>query len=99
MERWWLLLGLRVMRNGCCCSGGGSTRKAFAWDEYIYPALCSMTLCWVRWRSSRGGMLLAVGGDVGAPIGWLWCVVGGFAGMWFARSCARRWCGGAETGW
>ena len=27
---WYLQLGVRVMRNGCCCSGGGSATKAFA---------------------------------------------------------------------
>jgi len=26
------------MRNGCCTSGGGSNRRAVAWDEYINSA-------------------------------------------------------------
>jgi hypothetical protein len=30
---------LRVMRNGCGFSGGGSSAKACAWDEYINSGL------------------------------------------------------------
>lgn len=54
------------MRNGCC-KGGGSTKKAFAWDEYIYPALWSMLQCGFWWYPRGVGMVKKGGGDVAPP--------------------------------
>lgn len=50
LRSWEVLRGLRVMRNGDGCTGGGSAEKAFAWDEYIYPGLWSGFV-----RSAAGG--------------------------------------------
>ena len=58
---------VRVMRNGCGCSGGGSSAKACAWDEYINSGLCTASVSawagggrprrtlWV-WDGCRGGV-------------------------------------------
>ena len=56
----WELLGIRVQRN-LCSLGGGSTRKALLWREYIYSTclgrLCGAVGC-VR-PNGRGGRLRA----------------------------------------
>lgn len=79
----------RVMRNGCGCSGGGSSAKACAWDEYINSGLCTASLsAWVG--SGRPRRTLQVWD------GWVVVVVLERRSRQFAE-CVRR--GADVAGW
>ena len=99
---------VRVMRNGCGCSGGGSSAKACAWDEYINSGLCTASLsAWVgggRPRRTLWVVRWVVGGVVRTlqaicrvrrgRISQGWVGAATFAGL----RADGGWCGRDSTG-
>lgn len=60
-----MLLGIRVQRNDCS-SGGGSSRKAWLWGEYINCSCRNPLIVWrlygsqrARWRFVQAGRVIA----------------------------------------